>query len=329
MKETLEYLFAHNTLSREESQRLLHEISAGQFEPYQVAAFLAVFRLRGITVDELSGFREALLELSIPIDLTDFDPIDLCGTGGDGKDTFNISTLSSFVTAGAGVKVVKHGNYAVSSACGSSNVMEYLGYTFTSNPDQLKRQMEQSGICFLHAPLFHPAMKVVAPIRRAMGVPTFFNMLGPMVNPARPKKQLVGVFSLELLRFYHYIYQETAIDFRIVHTLDGYDEISLTSAVKVLSPNSEQVLSPQDLGSQVLPPTAIYGGATVKEAAKKFQQILSGKGTVAQNAVIAANSGMAISCARPDLSLTESIALAEESLLSGKAQHVLKTLLTL
>ncbi len=329
MKETLEYLFAHNTLSREESQRLLHEISAGQFEPYQVAAFLAVFRLRGITVDELSGFREALLELSIPIDLTDFDPIDLCGTGGDGKDTFNISTLSSFVTAGAGVKVVKHGNYAVSSACGSSNVMEYLGYTFTSNPDQLKRQMEQSGICFLHAPLFHPAMKVVAPIRRAMGVPTFFNMLGPMVNPARPQKQLVGVFSLELLRFYHYIYQETSIDFRIVHALDGYDEISLTSAVKVLSPNSEQVLSPQDLGSQVLPPTAIYGGATVKEAAKKFQQILSGKGTVAQNAVIAANSGMAISCARPDLSLTESIALAEESLLSGRAQNVLKTLLTL
>ncbi len=329
MRDTLEKLFSHNTLSREEAKKTLSSISQGEYDNYQVAAFLATFRVRGITVEELSGFRDALLELCLPIDLSPFDPIDLCGTGGDGKDTFNISTLSSFVTAGAGIKVAKHGNYAVSSSCGSSNVMEHLGYTFTADADTLKKQIETAGICFLHAPLFHPAMKAVAPIRRAMGVRTFFNMLGPMVNPSRPKKQLVGVFSLELLRFYQYIYQDTDIQYRIVHSLDGYDEISLTGEVKVLGPEEEKVLSPVDLGSIALSPADIYGGETIEEAVSIFTKILDGKGTYAQNAVVIANSGMAISCAKPQLGLAGSMALAQESLESGKAKNTLKKLLSL
>ncbi len=329
MKETLEYLFEHNTLSREEAKQLLKEISQEQFDPFQVAAFLTTFRVRGITVEELSGFREALLELSRPIDLSEFDPIDLCGTGGDGKDTFNISTLASFVTAGAGVKVAKHGNYAVSSSCGSSNVMEHLGYRFTADSDALKTQIDQAGICFLHAPLFHPAMKAVAPIRRSMGVRTFFNMLGPMVNPSRPKKQLVGVFSMELLRFYNYIYQDTDINYRIVHSLDGYDEISLTSDVKVLSREKEELLSPNAFTPDALSKESIYGGNSIEEAADVFVRVLDGRGTAAQNAVVCANSGMTISCARPELNLEESIALARESLESGKAYQTFKTLISL
>lgn len=329
MKETLEYLFGHHTLSLVESKQLLKEISQEKFDPYQVAAFLTTFRVRGITVEELSGFREALLELANPIDLEEFNPIDLCGTGGDGKDTFNISTLSSFVTAGAGIKVAKHGNYAVSSSCGSSNVMEQLGYQFTANQDALKKQIDRAGICFLHAPLFHPAMKAVAPIRRSLGIHTFFNMLGPMVNPSRPKKQLVGVFSMELLRFYNYIYQDTDIDYRIVHSLDGYDEISLTSEVKVLSRKKEELLSPTVFNHEALSQESISGGNSVKEASDIFVDVLKGKGTEAQNAVVCANSGMAISCARPELNLEESIALARESLQSGRAFDTLKTLVSL
>lgn len=329
MKQTLEYLFEHKTLSQKAAKELLIKISQSDFDPIQVAAFLTTFRVRGITVQELSGFREALLELATPIDLSAFDPIDLCGTGGDGKDTFNISTLASFVTAGAGVKVAKHGNYAISSSCGSSNVMEYLGYQFTAKPDVLEKQIDSAGICFLHAPLFHPAMKAVAPIRRSLGVRTFFNMLGPMVNPARPKKQLVGVFSMELLRFYNYIYQDTDIDYRILHSLDGYDEISLTSEVKVLSPDKEEVLTPAHFSVPALNQESIYGGSSIKEAAGIFTKVLAGNGTPAQQAVVCANSGMAIACARPELTLNESVALAQESLKSGRAEQAFKKLISI
>ncbi|QTN39270.1 anthranilate phosphoribosyltransferase [Cryomorphaceae bacterium] len=327
MKDTLQYLFEHNTLTQVEAKDLLTEISAEKFDPFQVAAFLTVFRVRGITVQELSGFREALLELASPVDLEAYNPVDLCGTGGDGKDTFNVSTLSSFVTAGAGVRVAKHGNYAVSSSCGSSNVMEYLGYQFTGDEGELQRQIEEVGICFLHAPLFHPAMKAVAPIRRSMGVHTFFNMLGPMVNPARPKRQLVGVYSLELLRLYHYLYQQTDIDYRIVHSLDGYDEISLTSGSKVLSPQSDMVLYPDDFGAETLQPEALHGGQSVKEAAAIFMNILEGSGTDAQNAVVIANSSLAISSANPQKSLQECRVMAQESLTSGNALNVFKRLI--
>ena len=235
MKQLLNRLINQENISSEEAKQVLVNISNGMYNQSQIASFLTIFMMRSITLEELKGFRDALLELCIPIDLADFNAIDLCGTGGDGKDTFNISTLSSFVTAGAGVKVAKHGNYGVSSACGSSNVMEYLGIKFSNDEDFLKHTIDKAGICVLHAPLFHPAMKNVAPIRRELGVKTFFNMLGPMVNPSFPKNQMVGVFNLELLRMYGYLYQNTDKNYSIVHALDGYDEISLTGKTKVIS----------------------------------------------------------------------------------------------
>lgn len=327
MKKLLEQLFQHHTLNRQEAQTVLGQISEGQFHPYQVSAFLTVFKMRSITVEELIGFRDCLRERCLSIDLQAFDPIDLCGTGGDGKDTFNISTLAAFVTAGAGVKVAKHGNYGVSSLCGSSNVMEHLGYQFTNDPDQIRRQIERAGICFLHAPLFHPAMKEVAPVRKNLGIRTFFNMIGPMVNPSAPKRQLVGVFSLELLRYYKYIYEQEGLSYRIVHSLDGYDEISLTSEAKVVSPEQEQLLAPTALAPKALAPEALYGGRSIADAADIFTRILSGDGTDAQNQVVAANAALAIQCCHPNKSLEESLALAKESLESGRAHHVLKTLI--
>jgi anthranilate phosphoribosyltransferase len=329
MRQLLESLFGHQTLTREEAKTTLTAISSGSFNSHQVTAFLTVFRMRGITVEELTGFRDALLELCKPVDLSEFDPVDLCGTGGDNKDTFNISTLASFVAAGAGVNVAKHGNYAVSSSCGSSNMMEYLGYTFTNEEDRLKRQIEQSGICFLHAPLFHPAMKEVAPIRKEMGVRTFFNMLGPMVNPARPRRQMVGVFSLELLRFYQYIYQGSQIEYRLVHSLDGYDEISLTSDAKMITPTSEVILTPESLCGKRIAPESLYGGQSVKEAAEIFTRILEGKGTREQVDVVCVNAGVAIQCRHPKKTLPETIEMARESLTSGKAKQSLHTLLSL
>ena len=329
MKKILEHLFNHHTLNRTEAKEILGKISEGQFNPYQISAFLTVFKMRSITVEELTGFRDCLRERCIPIDLSAFDPIDLCGTGGDGKDTFNISTLASFVTAGAGVKVAKHGNYGVSSSCGSSNVMEFLGYQFTNDTDRLKRQIDRSGICFLHAPLFHPAMKEVAPIRKNIGVRTFFNMLGPMVNPSFPKKQLVGVFSLELQRYYKYIYEQEELSYRIVHSLDGYDEISLTADAKIISPGKERIFHPAEVTQQKITQASLYGGKYIAESAQLFIDILDGKGTYEQNTVVTTNAAMAIQCSAPERSLDESIALATESLESGKAKNALQSLLSL
>jgi anthranilate phosphoribosyltransferase len=329
MKDLLEHLFEHNTLSCDEAKETLTQISKGDFNAYQISSFLTVFRMRGITVQELKGFRDALRNLCKRVDLDAYAPIDLCGTGGDGKDTFNISTLSSFVAAGAGAKVAKHGNYGVSSSCGSSNVLEHLGFQFTNDADKIEKQIDQAGICFLHAPLFHPAMKEVAPIRRNLGVRTFFNMLGPMVNPAFPKGQLVGVFSLELQRYYKYLYEESDIQYRIVHSLDGYDEISLTGDVKVISPEKEELLSPYHLSEKQLDPSAISGGNTVESSAKIFIDILEGKGTKAQNAVVVANSSMAIHSAFPSKTREQCREMAIESLQTGKAYNAFKTLLSL
>ena len=329
MKKILEHLFNHHTLSRTEAKEILGQISEGQFNSNQISAFLTVFKMRSITVEELTGFRDCLRERCIPIDLNEFDPIDLCGTGGDGKDTFNISTIASFVTAGAGVKVAKHGNYGVSSSCGSSNVMEFLGYQFTNDTDRLKRQIDRSGICFLHAPLFHPAMKEVAPIRKNIGVRTFFNMLGPMVNPSFPKKQLVGVFSLELQRYYKYIYEQEDISYRIVHSLDGYDEISLTSDAKIISPGKERIFHPAEVTQQKITQASLYGGKDIAESAQLFIDILDGKGTYEQNTVVTTNAAMAIQCSLPENSLDEAIDLASESLESGRAKNALQSLLSL
>lgn len=328
MKTLLNRLINHESISAEEAKKVLVNISNGMYNEHQIASFLTVFMMRSITIEELRGFRDALLELCLPVDLSDFNTIDLCGTGGDGKDTFNISTLSSFVTAGAGVKVSKHGNYGVSSACGSSNVMEHLGIKFTNDIDFLKRSIDKAGICVLHAPLFHPAMKNVAPIRRALGVKTFFNMLGPMVNPAFPNNQMVGVFNLELARMYVYLYQDTNKNYTILHALDGYDEISLTGETKAIRNNSEQMLSPSDFGVPSHSQQAIYGGDSVESAAKIFIDVLDGKGTEAQNNVVCANAGMAIATVK-NLNPNEGFELAKESLHSGKAKQTLKTLLEL
>ena len=328
MKEILNRLINQESISSEEAKNVLVNISEGKYNQSQIASFLTVYMMRSITLEELRGFRDALLELCIHVDLDGYNTIDLCGTGGDGKDTFNISTLSSFVTAGAGVYVTKHGNYGVSSACGSSNVMEHLGIKFTNDIDFLKRSIDEAGICVLHAPLFHPAMKNVAPIRRELGVKTFFNMLGPMVNPAFPENQMVGVFNLELLRLYGYLYQETDKNYAVVHALDGYDEISLTGKTKVISNKSETLFEPQDLGVNQIEQSAIFGGNTVKEAANLFSIIINGKGTEAQNNVVCANAGLAIATAK-QITHKAGFELTKESLHSGKAKESLTKLIEL
>jgi anthranilate phosphoribosyltransferase len=327
MKEILHRLFDHQTLDKETSRQILIDLANGKFNPSQVAAFLTVYMMRSITVDELGGFRDAMLELCLPLDIADYNAIDLCGTGGDGKDTFNISTLSSFVVAGAGQTVAKHGNNGVSSVCGSSNLMAHFGYEFSNNQDELLRSLDEANICFLHAPLFHPAMKNVAPIRKDLGVKTFFNMLGPMVNPSFPKKQLVGVFSLELARLYGYLYQKSDKNFLILHALDGYDEISLTGDFKMISNNGEQILSPADLGLNVLKSDEISGGSTIESAAKIFENVLKGEATAAQHEVVIANAGMALYCADRTLTITDAIQLADESLKSGRALQSFKKLI--
>ena len=325
MKNLLNRLINHENISSEEAKQALVNISNGMYNQSQIASFLTVYMMRNITLDELRGFRDALLELCISIDLKDFNTIDLCGTGGDGKDTFNISTLASFITAGAGVKVAKHGNYGVSSACGSSNVLEYLGIKFSNDEDFLKRSIDRAGICVLHAPLFHPAMKNVAPIRRELGVKTFFNMLGPMVNPAFPQNQMVGVFNLELLRLYGYLYQNTDKNYALVHSLDGYDEISLTGKTKVISNHSEKMFSPEDLGISQNTQESIFGGSTVEDAAKIFMNVIEGHGTEAQNNVVCANAGLAIATTK-QIDHKEGFELAKEALLSGKGLKALQTI---
>lgn len=327
MKDILNQLFEHQSLDHKQAKRVLTEIGNGQYNPSQIAAFLTAFQMRNITVDELKGFRDALQELCLPVDLSDYDPIDLCGTGGDRKNTFNISTLASFVTAGAGIPVAKHGNYGVSSGSGSSNVMESLGYKFTNDVQKLRKQIEQSGICFLHAPLFHPAMRFVAPIRKELGIKTFFNMLGPMVNPAKPKKQIVGVFSLEIARIYNYLYQKSDVDYYIIHAMDGYDEISLTGDFKLISSKKEAILSPNQLGLPKLNAKEIEGGSTVEEALKIFVNVLNNEATLAQKQVVVANAAIAIKCARPQLSFDESVQVAVESIDSGKALKSFEKLL--
>ena len=325
MKKLLNRLINQENISEAEAKQVLVNISKDMYNPSQIASFLTVFMMRSVTLAELKGFRDALLELCIPVDLSAYNAIDLCGTGGDGKDTFNISTLASFITAGAGVKVAKHGNYGVSSVSGSSNVMEHLGIKFTNDTDFLEKSIDKTGICVLHAPLFHPAMKNVAPIRRALGVKTFFNMLGPMVNPSFPKNQMVGVFNLELARRYGYLYQNTDKNYTILHALDGYDEISLTGATKAIRNNSEEMLTPEDFGVPQHTQTSIYGGDSVASAAKIFTDILEGNGTDPQNNVVCANAGMAIATVK-GLEAKEGFEIAKESLQSGKALDVLKKL---
>lgn len=327
MKAILNYLFENRSFTKEESKNILITIARGKYNPAQMAAFITAYCMRNSTVDEMEGFRDAMLELCVPVDLETENLIDLCGTGGDGKDTFNISTLASFVVAGAGYKVAKHGNYGVSSGSGSSNVIEYLGYQFTDDQDRLKRSIHTAGICFLHAPLFNPAMKIIAPIRKELAVKTFFNMLGPMVNPAKPKNQIVGVFSLELARVYAYLYQKTDKNYTIVHALDGYDEISLTSDFKTFSNAGERIYKLNELGFQKLHPSQISSGHTVPEAAAVFMDVLNNEATEAQTNVVLCNAAMAIKTIHSQKTFAESYDEASVSLHSKKALNSFKTLL--
>ncbi|OUL59931.1 anthranilate phosphoribosyltransferase [Flavobacterium sp. AJR] len=325
MKNILNKLTNHEVLTKDEAKNVLINISNGDYNPSQISAFLTIFMMRSINIEELAGFREALLDLCIRVDLSAYNTIDLVGTGGDGKDTFNISTLASFVTAGAGIKVAKHGNYGVSSISGSSNVMEKMGIKFSNDAEYIEKCIDKAGIAILHAPLFHPAMKNVGSIRKELAVKTFFNMLGPMVNPSFPKNQLLGVFNLELARMYAYLYQNTDVNFTILHSLDGYDEVSLTGPTKIITNTMEGMLNPSDFGVRLLAQSEIHGGNSIEESAEIFASIISGKGTEAQNNVVCANAALAIATVTKCTPL-DGFELAKESLLSGNAHKALKEL---
>jgi anthranilate phosphoribosyltransferase len=329
MKKILQYLFEHKTLSRDQARDVLVSISKGVFNESEIASFITVFLMRSITIEELEGFRDALLELCLKVDLNGHSTIDIVGTGGDGKNTFNISTLACFIVAGTGQKVAKHGNYGATSISGASNVMEKMGYRFKTDIDQLKREVEEANICFLHAPVFHPALKTVGPIRRNLGVRTFFNMLGPMVNPASPAFQLVGVYNLEMARIYNYLLQQTGRAFTIIHGLDGYDEISLTNDTKVITASGEKIMTPQQLGKRLVDAHDLQGGNTPEEAAHLFATILKGNGTWAQNAVVLANAAMALNCTGEYPDYDDAYHAVVESLESGKAQKCMEKLISL
>lgn len=329
MKKVLQYLFEHKTLSREQAREVLVNTGRGVYNEHEVTAFMTVYLMRSITIEELQGFRDALLELCVPVDLNDYETIDIVGTGGDGKNTFNISTLSCFIVAGTGQRVAKHGNYGASSISGASNVMEQLGYRFKNSTAELQKEVKEANICFLHAPLFHPALKTVGPIRKSLAMRTFFNMLGPMVNPANPSFQLVGVFSLEMARIYTYLLQQAEKAFTIIHSLDGYDEISLTNDTKVITGNGEKIMTAEQLGKRSVDPQDIYGGNTVEEAAELFMRIIKGEGSWPQHAVVLANAAMALHCTGRYENYEAAYHAAVESLESGKAYGCLQKLISL
>ncbi len=326
MKKYLNQLLQGQTLTETEAREALLAIGRGEINPAQMAAFLMGIQMKGITVDELSGFREAMLELAVRIDLSEFDPIDLCGTGGDGKDTFNISTTASFVVAGAGLKVAKHGNHGVSSSVGSSTVLEHLGVKFSNDPDHLRHKIETAGICYLHAPLFHPAMRHVGPIRKELGIKTFFNMLGPLLNPAGVKKQLTGVYDLAIFDLYHELFRRSVSRYGILHCKDGYDEISLTGDFRLAANGREEEYSPADIGLPMVLQEELHGGNSLQEAADILVSVLENKGTAAQTAAVVANAGVALGVAN-DLTYAEGIAMAKEALESGAGYTALKKLI--
>ncbi len=323
MKQILQYLFNHNTLSRAEAKAILMEIAQNKFNENEVTAFVTVFLMRSITLEELEGFREALLQLAVQVDLGD-DLLDIVGTGGDGKNTFNISTLAAFIIAGAGQKVAKHGNYGASAISGSSNVLEELGYHFKTTEADLKSDLEKANICFLHAPIFHPALKTVGPLRKNLGLRTFFNLLGPLVNPAKPQFSMIGVYSLEIARLYQYLLQKKSTNFTLVHALDGYDEISLTADTKIYDPEGEHIFSAEELGFQNISHETIEGGSTKQEAAQIFRSILEGNGTNEQNAVVLANAAMALKSTGKFGGYENCLEMAKDSLESGKALQALE-----
>jgi anthranilate phosphoribosyltransferase len=329
MKKILNILFEHRNLTRIEAKEVLLEIGKGQYNEHELSAFMTVYLMRSITMPELLGFRDALLEICIPIDLEDRKAIDIVGTGGDGKNTFNISTLSCFIVAGAGQLVAKHGSYGASSVSGASNLMDHIGYKFKNDQDALRMELDQTNMCFLHAPIFHPALKVVAPIRKNLKVRTFFNMLGPMVNPANPKYNMVGVYNLEMARIYSYLLQSQQKEFMIIHSLDGYDEVSLTSDTKIITPSGEKIMSPIQLANRLVNPEDIFGGDSVEVAANIFLNILNNKGTKEQDAVVLSNAALALQLTGKYSDYDAAFDAATESLKSGKAMETLKKLIAI
>ena len=324
MKTILTRLFNHEELTAEESRQILLNIRRGIYPEAQIAALLTVFQMRGITVDELTGFREALMETRVPIDFAPYRPIDIVGTGGDGKNTFNISTCACFIVAGAGYKVAKHGNYGATSVSGASNVIEQHGVRFTNNPDILKRSMEECNIAYLHAQLFNPAMKTVGSVRKALGVRTLFNLLGPLVNPCKPAYQLLGVADLSQMRLYTNVFYKLGIDFAVVNSLDNYDEISLTDEFKVMTRNYERIYRPQALGFSAVRPEELSGGACKEDAARIFDNVLNNRAEAAQTQCVIVNAAFAIQVMEPEKEIEECIAIARESLESGRALKTLK-----
>ena len=329
MKKILLYLFEHKTLDREKAKEVMLNIGKGQYNEHEITAFMTVYLMRSVTIAELQGFRDALLELCVAVKLEDNNVIDIVGTGGDGKNTFNISTLSCFIVAGAGKKVAKHGNYGATSISGASNVMEQLGYKLKNDPAKLKKELDVANFTFMHAPLFHPALKNVASIRKNIGVRTFYNMLGPMVNPANPAYQLVGVYNLEMGRIYNYLLQMTGQKFTIIHSLDGYDEISLTGDAKIITNKGDRIMTPEELGKRMVSPEDLYGGSTAEEAAAIFVKILRGDGSWAQNAVVLANAALGLFNTEQYSSYEDAFQYAVESLESGKAYQKFQQLIEL
>lgn len=327
MKEILEYLFNHHTLSKSEAKAIMIEIAQNKFNTAEVTAFISVFLMRNITLNELDGFRQALLKMAVPVDIDASDALDIVGTGGDGKNTINISTLASFVIAGAGQKVTKHGNYGASAITGSSNVLEELGYQFRNDSASLNEDLEKANICFLHAPYFHPALQSVGALRKSLGLRTFFNLLGPLVNPAKPQFSVIGVYNLEIARIYQYLLQKDNREFTIVHGLDGYDEISLTADSKIITKDGETIYSSKDLGFNPVDPQNILGGVSAKQSAKIFRNILEGSGSEDQNAVVLANAAVALYQTKKWGSYEDCLSLAKESLESGKALNSLNLLI--
>lgn len=321
LKNALNRLMEGETFSQQKAYQLMLNIAKETYSEAELAGFLIAYNMRSVTLEEMLGFRDAMLELAIDPQI-DSDAIDLCGTGGDGKDTFNISTLSAFIVAGAGYKVAKHGNYGVSSICGSSNMLELLGYKFTTNPEQLNRQLNEFNLCFIHAPLFHPAMKKMAPVRKKLGVKTIFNLLGPLVNPSRPKNQLVGVFKYELLNLYQHVLEKSNTNYTIVHSIDGYDEVSLTSEYKLLTNRSNRLVAPSEFFSQVTA-ESIVGGKDLNSNKDIFLNILKGQGTKAQNDVVLANASLAIQTINPNVDRLAAIDQARISLESKSAYQTL------
>ena len=324
MKTILTRLFNHEELTAEESRQILLNISRGMYPEAQIAALLTVFQMRGITVDELTGFRKALMETRVPIDFAPYRPIDIVGTGGDGKNTFNISTCACFIVAGAGYKVAKHGNYGATSVSGASNVIEQHGVRFTNNPDILKRSMEECNIAYLHAQLFNPAMKTVGSVRKALGVRTLFNLLGPLVNPCKPAYQLLGVADLSQMRLYTNVFYKLGIDFAVVNSLDNYDEISLTDEFKVMTRNYERIYRPQALGFSAVRPEELSGGACKEDTVRIFDNVLNNRAEAAQTQCVIVNAAFAIQVMEPEKEIEECIAIARESLESGRALKTLK-----